>query len=86
MSEFGEFIKNYHDKRLTNKTEAQITQAIRLIDVLVIAPILLYMGITGNINKGLRIFLIVLAVVSIAYNSYYFFKYGGEICKHNSNE
>lgn len=82
MSEFSDFIKNYHDKRLVPKTEAQIAQAIRVLDVLVVAPVLIYMGVTGNINRNLKIFLIVLGIASILYNGYYFFKYGGKICKH----
>lgn len=80
MNEFKQFIKDNHQKRLSNRSEAKIAQFIRVLDVLVFAPVLIYMGVTGKINQNLRLFLIVLAVASILYNGYYFIKYKEPIC------
>lgn len=50
-------------------------QAVRLFDILLFAPILIYIGWSGKMNNTIRTILIVMGIGTIAYNGYYFLKY-----------
>lgn len=55
--------------------DAKKKQLVRLFDVLVFAPILIWVAMKGNLNKTMRWILIVLALGTIIYNGYYLIKY-----------
>lgn len=50
-------------------------QYVRLFDILVFGPILIYIGATSNLDKNWKIILILMGIGTIIYNGYYFFKY-----------
>lgn len=54
---------------------ARQKQAVRLFDILLFSPILIYIGATGKMNPAIRTILIVMGIGTIAYNGYYFLKY-----------
>lgn len=54
---------------------AKEKQGMRLFDILVFSPILIYVGLSGKLNSTLRATLVVLGFTTIMYNGYYFLKY-----------
>lgn len=54
---------------------AKQKQNVRLFDILLFAPILIYIGASGKMNKWTRGALIVMGLGTIIYNGYYFIKY-----------
>lgn len=62
------------DKRYVTQDEANLTKGVRMIDLLLFGPLLIYAGVKG-INKTVKYLLISLAVLTIVYNAYYFLKY-----------
>lgn len=50
-------------------------QNVRLFDILVFSPILLYIGLTGNMNNTIRTILVLMGLGTLLYNGYYYFKY-----------
>lgn len=63
------------DIRQVSKQELNSTQLIRLIDIFIYAPILVLAGTMKTMPQWIRIILIILAIGTIIYNSYYYFKY-----------
>lgn len=55
--------------------DAKQKQLVRVYDVLVFSPILIYIGMTGNLTKTLRYILVILGIGTIIYNGYYYLKY-----------
>lgn len=66
------------DQTISGKKEYQFSQFVRLLDVFLIAPVLIYAGITGKVTRTLAIILIVIAMSTIIYNAYYFIKYSND--------
>lgn len=54
---------------------ARSKQGMRIFDILVFSPILIYIGLSGKLNTALRSILVILGVTTIIYNGYYFMKY-----------
>ena len=54
---------------------AKQKQAVRLFDILLFSPILIYIGASGKLNPTLRVILVLMGVGTILYNGYYLFKY-----------
>lgn len=50
-------------------------QGMRLFDILIFSPILIYIGLSGKLNVTLRTILVILGFTTIIYNGYYFLKY-----------
>ncbi|GIW67733.1 MAG: hypothetical protein KatS3mg096_601 [Candidatus Parcubacteria bacterium] len=65
-------MNDYAENRKRDLEEFKISQGIRLFDLLVFSPILIYIGIRGKVNDVSRVALLVLALVSIIYNAYYY--------------
>lgn len=63
---------------VVTKKEGKITQLVRLFDILVIGPSLIYVGVSGKVDNKWKVILIIIAVVTIAYNGYYFIQYNKE--------
>ena len=61
-----------------SKEEAKSSQVARLLDIFLIGPFLIYIGLIGKVNKTLSTILIIIAVITILYNAYYFIKYNQE--------
>ena len=59
-------------------TDAEEKQLVRLFDVFVFAPLLIYIASRGTLTKGMRYILVILALGTIIYNGYYFLKYRKE--------
>lgn len=49
-------------------TEAQKTQAIRLADVFIIGPAMIYAGLMKRIPESLKLALLAFGILTIAYN------------------
>lgn len=64
-------MKSYHSEIERGEKEFIFSQAIRLYDVFVFAPLLIMVATKKNLNIKIRIILFVLASTSIAYNFYY---------------
>lgn len=59
----------------TSENGAIEKQNVRLFDVLLFSPILIYIGATGKMNKTIRWILVLMGVGTILYNGYYYLKY-----------
>lgn len=63
------------DKVVSSEEELRVSQMARLVDILFIGPLLIYVGITGKINKTIATIFIIIALITIIYNGYYLIKY-----------
>lgn len=58
--------------------DAEQKQLVRVFDVFIFSPLLLYIASRGTLTKWMRYTLVFLAVGTIIYNGYYFLKYRKE--------
>lgn len=66
------------EKRKVSEQEKEIIQWVRLFDIFFIGPFLIFVGIYGKMNKNISTVLIIIALLTIIYNGYYFIKYQKE--------
>lgn len=64
--------------KISEDREYQFSQFVRLLDIFLIAPILIYAGVSGKVTRTLAGILIFIALVTIIYNGYYFIKYSNK--------
>lgn len=57
------------------ENSAKSKQAVRLVDVFIFSPILIYIGLSGKLTPFWRTVLVILGISTIIYNGYYFIKY-----------
>lgn len=55
--------------------DAKKKQWVRLFDIFLFAPALLYIAMKGNLNSTMKAVLVIMALGTIIYNGYFFIKY-----------
>lgn len=64
-----------HETNDVEKWDMESSQWVRLFDVFVFALILIGAGVMKDPPKWIRVALVVMAVVSILYNAFFYIKY-----------
>ena len=65
----------FTEEKLVSRRELESSQIARAVDIFFIGPLLIYVGLMGKVNKTLSTILIIIAVATIIYNTYYLIKY-----------
>jgi len=55
--------------------DAKSKQSMRLFDILVFSPILIYIGTRRSVTKQMQYILLLFALTTLIYNGYYLIKY-----------
>lgn len=61
-----------YDTRTITEKDYKSTQVIRAMDILIYGPILILFAFMPSLPKWARIALVIMAVLTIAYNAYYY--------------